>query len=148
MVHHKVADASILSTYTSERRMIADSYSKQSVKNGQKIFTLLKSLNTAGVEDIAEARKNLNEALKNPRQRKKVAQGIEDQREHFDNVSQLDIDQGQADSHYHCPLARASYWLCLWCRPAAYSCLVLPSQVRRRSSAAPCLDSVHELNST
>lgn len=74
--------------------MIADNYSKQSVKNGQKIFTLLKSLNTAGVEDIIEARKNLNEALKNPQQRKKVAQGIKDQTEHFDNVSQLYIDRG------------------------------------------------------
>ena len=94
MVHHKVAGPSILSTYTSERRMIADNYSKLIVKNGKKIFTLLKSLNTAGGEDIAEARKNLNEALKNPQHRKKVAQGIEDQREHFDNVSQLDIDQG------------------------------------------------------
>ena len=74
--------------------MVADNYSKQSVKNGQKIFALLKSLNTAGV-DIAEARKNLNEALKNPQQRKKVAQGIEDQIENFDNVSQLYIDQGE-----------------------------------------------------
>lgn len=94
MVHHNGAGASILSTYTSERRMIADNYSKQNVKNGQKIFTLLNSLNTAGVEDIAEARKNLNEALKNPQQRKKAAQGIEDQMENFDNVSQLYIDQG------------------------------------------------------
>lgn len=67
--------------------MIADHYSKQSVKNRQKIFTLLKGLNAASVEDIAKARKNLNEALRNPQQRKKVAQGIEDQTEHFDNVS-------------------------------------------------------------
>lgn len=67
--------------------MIADNYSRQSVKNGEKIFTLLKSLNTAGVEDSAEARKNLNEALRSPQQRQKVVLGIEDQREHFDNVS-------------------------------------------------------------
>lgn len=91
MIHHKVAGASILSTYTPERRSIADNYSKQSVKNGDKIFKLVKSLNMAGVTDIEEARKNLHEALKDPRQREKVDEGIEEQREHFDNVSRLDL---------------------------------------------------------
>lgn len=91
MIHHNVAGASILSTYTPERRSIADNYSKQSVKNGDKIFKLVKSLNMAGVTDIEEARKNLHEALKDPRQREKVDEGIEEQREHFDNVSRLDL---------------------------------------------------------
>lgn len=46
-------------------------------------------MNIAGVQNIAEARKNIREALGNPQQREKVAQGIEGQREHFDNVSRL-----------------------------------------------------------
>lgn len=86
-IQHNVAEASILSTYTSERRSVADTYSRQSVKNGQQIFTLLRSLNTAGVDDPDQARRNMMIALADPVQRRKIDDGIKGQREHFDNVS-------------------------------------------------------------
>ncbi|CAG8137504.1 unnamed protein product [Penicillium olsonii] len=86
LVHRGVARPSILSTYTSERRGVADSYSRQSVKNGKEIFALLQSLKTAGVEDVAQARKNMADALADPIQHSNVEAGIEGQREHFDNL--------------------------------------------------------------
>ncbi|KAK4866366.1 hypothetical protein LT330_008298 [Penicillium expansum] len=85
-VHRGVATPSILSTYTAERRGVADSYSKQSVKNGKEIFALLRSLKTAGVENVVQARRNMMAALADPAQRKQVEAGIEGQREHFDNL--------------------------------------------------------------
>jgi hypothetical protein len=88
-VHREVASPSILSTYTAERRGVADSYSKQSVKNGKEIFALLQSLKTAGVEDVAQARRNMMDALADPAQHAKIVAGIEGQREHFDNVSAI-----------------------------------------------------------
>lgn len=151
MVHHEVAHASILSTYTSERRSIADNYSKQSVRNGEKIFTLVKSLNMAGVTDIAEARKNLHKALKDPQQREKVNQGIEEQREHFDNVSQPGInlrEYRKLTGATTALLARASYWICVWLGSATCSRLTLPAQVRCRSSSTSCLDLLQRLSST
>lgn len=87
LVHRGVATPSILLTYTAERRGVADSYSKQSVKNGKEIFALLQSLKAAGVEDVVQARKNMMSALADPGQRTQVEAGIEGQREHFDNVS-------------------------------------------------------------
>ncbi|CAI7596681.1 unnamed protein product [Penicillium palitans] len=86
LVHRGVATPSILSTYTAERRGVADSYSKQSVKNGKEIFALLQSLKTAGIEDAMQARKNMMAALADPAQRTQVEAGIEGQREHFDNL--------------------------------------------------------------
>ncbi|CAG8021597.1 unnamed protein product [Penicillium nalgiovense] len=86
LVHRGVATPSILSTYTAERRGVADSYSKQSVKNGKEIFALLQSLKTAGIEDVMQARQNMTAALADPAQRTQVGAGIEGQREHFDNL--------------------------------------------------------------
>ena len=86
-VHQGLAGPSILSTYTDERRNVADFYSRQSVKNGQQIFALLQTLKTAGVNDVAQSRRNMMAALADPLQREKVEEGIEGQREHFDNVS-------------------------------------------------------------
>ncbi|CAI7572640.1 unnamed protein product [Penicillium discolor] len=86
LVHRGAAKPSILSTYTAERRGVADSYSKQSVKNGKEIFALLQSLKTAGVDDAMQARKNMMAALADPAQRTQVEAGIEGQREHFDNL--------------------------------------------------------------
>ncbi|KAJ5361743.1 hypothetical protein N7541_002587 [Penicillium brevicompactum] len=86
LVHREIASSAILSTYTSERRGVADSYSKQSVKNGKEIFALLQSLRTAGVEDVVQARKNMKDALADPEQHADVIAGIEGQREHFDNL--------------------------------------------------------------
>lgn len=87
LVHKHIAAPSILSTYTNERRSVADTYSRQSVKNGQQIFALLQTLNTAGVDDIDQSRRNMMAALADPVQRANVEKGIEGQREHFDNVS-------------------------------------------------------------
>lgn len=87
LVHRGVADPSILSTYTAERRNVATLYSKQSVKNGRQIFALLRSLNMNGIVDPVEARRNMMVALRDPSQRARVDEGIEGQREHFDNVS-------------------------------------------------------------
>lgn len=81
IVYHEVAHASIFSPYTSERQSIADNYSKEIVKNGEQTFTLVKSLNMAGVMNIAEARKSLHGAFKDPRLREMVDQRIEEQRE-------------------------------------------------------------------
>ncbi|OQD79883.1 hypothetical protein PENANT_c042G04905 [Penicillium antarcticum] len=86
LVHQGVASPTILSTYTAERRSVAEAYSRQSVKNGKEIFSLLQSLKTAGVEDVTQARKNMVEVLADPVQRAKVEEGIEGQREHFDNL--------------------------------------------------------------
>ena len=87
LVHRGVAHPSLLSTYTAERRSVADVYSKQSVKNGRQIFALLRSLNIDGVDDPAEARRNMMAALADPSQRARVDEGIQGQTEHFDNVS-------------------------------------------------------------
>ncbi|GLI81110.1 hypothetical protein PoHVEF18_009481 [Penicillium ochrochloron] len=65
-VQHNVADASVLFTYTDERRSVADTYSRQCVKNGQQIIALLRSLNTAGVDDPEQARRNMMIALADP----------------------------------------------------------------------------------
>lgn len=84
-VHQQWAHASILDSYEGDRRHVAEVNSKQSVKNGKKIFGLLKTLGTAG-NDMATARKNLFRTIHDPEKMKRIAQGIEDQREHFDNV--------------------------------------------------------------
>jgi 2-polyprenyl-6-methoxyphenol hydroxylase-like FAD-dependent oxidoreductase len=86
-VHKGWADNKILDTYQSERQHVAEVNSKQSVKNGKKIFGLLKTLGTAGTDDIATARKNLYATIRDPKKKRKIDEGIEDQREHFDNVS-------------------------------------------------------------
>lgn len=88
LVHRGVAHPSILSTYTTERRGVADVYSRQSVKNGQQIFALLQSLKMAGIDDVVQARRNMMATLADPAQREKVDEAIEGQREHFDNVSE------------------------------------------------------------
>jgi hypothetical protein len=68
---------------------VADIYSRQSVKNGKQIFSLLQSLNTVSIDDADQKRRNMIAALEDPVQRSKVEEGIEGQREHFDNVSKI-----------------------------------------------------------
>lgn len=87
-VHNETADFKVLETYDTERRPIADMYSRQSAENGKKIFSFLKRLGTAGIEDEAIARENLHAAMHNPSKQAEIAEGIDDQREHFDNVSE------------------------------------------------------------
>ncbi|PYH46446.1 3-propionate hydroxylase [Aspergillus saccharolyticus JOP 1030-1] len=64
-IHHGWASPSLLDTYELERRPLALVNAAQSVKNGQQIFRLLKN---------------------NPKLAGAVNEGIEGQREHFDNL--------------------------------------------------------------
>lgn len=100
---------SLLDTYESDRRHVAVVNSMQSVKNGKKIFKLLKTLGIG--DDVMAARKNLYTNIQDPEKMKVIDQGIEEQREHFDNVSLFDplrwrifVDAGAAGT---------SYWICL-----------------------------------
>lgn len=76
---------SLLNTYQSDRQHVANVNSLQSVKNGKKIFGLLKALGTTA-SDIPTARANLYTAIHNPKQMKVIDAEIEGQREHFDNL--------------------------------------------------------------
>lgn len=80
------ASRSLLDSYESERRHVAVVNSLQSVKNGKKIFRLLKTLGTEGASDLQEARERLFAAIKDPEKQKDISEGIEEQREHFDNL--------------------------------------------------------------
>ena len=88
-VHHGWATDKVLDTYQSERRPVAEVNSKQSVKNGKTILGLLKMLGTAGT-DVAIARKNLYAVINDPKKKREIDEAIQDQREHFDNVSSSD----------------------------------------------------------
>ena len=76
---------SLLDTYDAERRHVAIVNSVQSVKNGKKIFELLKTLGMG--DDLVQARQNLHASLEDPNKKRQIDKGVEDQREHFDNVS-------------------------------------------------------------
>lgn len=65
---------------------MAEVNSRQSVKNGQKIFRLLKSLGIADVKDVEIARQHMFETIHDPKRRAVIDQEIEEQREHFDNL--------------------------------------------------------------
>ncbi|KAH7165134.1 3-propionate hydroxylase [Fusarium sp. MPI-SDFR-AT-0072] len=80
-------NTAILKSYTDERRHVAEVNSRQSVKNGQTIFGLLKALGTAGISNINEGRKNLLKTINDPEKMREVDAGVEDQREHFDNLN-------------------------------------------------------------
>ncbi len=84
-VHQGWARHSVLDTYESERRPVALINSQQSVKNGEKIFTLLKSLGTTSA-DPNQARANLYKTIHDAESMKVVNVNIEEQREQFDNV--------------------------------------------------------------
>lgn len=80
------AGNSILDMYESERCHVAEINSQQSVKNGKKIFGLLKALGTT-TSDIEHARRNLHQSIHDTEKRKKIDLEIKEQQEHFDNVS-------------------------------------------------------------
>ena len=82
------AKDSLLESYDAERRHVAEVNSLQSVKNGKSIFSLLKAMGTTH-SDVDQARLNLIQSLQDPKQRSSIDRGIEEQREHFDNVSWL-----------------------------------------------------------
>ncbi|KAL3300028.1 FAD binding domain-containing protein [Colletotrichum asianum] len=85
-VHYGWARSSILDSFEGDRRQVALVNSAQSVKNGKQIFSFIKSLGTAGVQDEQEARENLHRSVHGPRMRGKIAEEVEAQREHFDNL--------------------------------------------------------------
>ncbi|KAF4873450.1 4-methyl-5-nitrocatechol 5-monooxygenase [Colletotrichum siamense] len=85
-VHYGWARSSILDSFEGDRRQVALVNSAQSVENGKQIFSFLKSLGTAGVKDEQEARENLHRSVHDPRMRGKIAEEVEAQREHFDNL--------------------------------------------------------------
>lgn len=80
------AAETLLDSYGTERRHVAEVNSQQSVKNGKRIFSLLKTLG-ANHPDIEQARLNLLESLVSPEQKVSIDAGILKQQEHFDNVS-------------------------------------------------------------
>lgn len=80
------ASRSLLDSYEFERRHVAVVNSMQSVKNGKKIFRLLKTLGTEGTSDLQKARERLFATIKDPMKQEEISQGIEEQREHFDNL--------------------------------------------------------------
>ncbi|KAI1617349.1 3-propionate hydroxylase [Exophiala viscosa] len=84
-VHHGWASSTLLDTYKAERRHVAMVYSEQSVKNGLKIFSFLKTLG-ATTDDVGEARSELLRVINDPTQADVIAAHVEDQREHFDNL--------------------------------------------------------------
>ena len=61
--------------------------SSQSIKNGKTIFSFLKAVGTGGISDINEARRSLQKTIHDPSKQDLIAQHVEGQREHFDNVS-------------------------------------------------------------
>ncbi|CZR64181.1 uncharacterized protein PAC_14078 [Phialocephala subalpina] len=97
-LHHNTANSPLLSTYQSDRRQIALISAQQSVKNGQQIFGLLKTLGTTD-PDIEIAKKNLYQRITDPTTRLEVLKGIEGQREHFDNLG-LHIGYVYGDIEY------------------------------------------------
>lgn len=86
-VHQGWATPKLLETYGEERRPIATVNAMQSVKNGKTIFSFLKTLGTAGIRDVEEARANLLRSIHDPEKLQMIADEVEGQREHFDNVS-------------------------------------------------------------
>lgn len=81
------ATPTLLETYAKDRRPVAMVNASQSVKNGKQIFSFLKTLGTAGIRDVQEARENLLRSIHDPEKQVMIADEVEGQREHFDNVS-------------------------------------------------------------
>lgn len=76
----------MLNAYEMERRPVAIRNAIQSVKNGRKIFDLLKAIRNTDPDPVI-ARREMMAALRDPRQLAKIQQMIADQAEHFDNLN-------------------------------------------------------------
>jgi hypothetical protein len=85
-VHQGWAGEGLLESYGAERRHTANVNSIQSVKNGKKIFSFLKALGTAGIDDLDEARQRLTATIHDPFKKELIENHVEAQREHFDNL--------------------------------------------------------------
>lgn len=86
-VHQGWGGKALLESYGAERRHVAEVNSKQSVKNGQKIFAFLKAVGLAGIDDEQQARENLLKSIHDSSKQDMIKANVEAQREHFDNVS-------------------------------------------------------------
>ncbi|KAJ5949705.1 FAD binding domain-containing protein [Penicillium verhagenii] len=84
-VHHGWGGDSLLDTYQHERRQVSLVNASQSVKNGKQIFGLLKALGTTD-PDLNISRQNLYHNIEDPEAMVEINEGIEGQREHFDNL--------------------------------------------------------------
>ena len=84
-INHGWGGPRLLETYESDRRQIALVNAHQSIKNGNEIFQLLKSLDAIWV-DQTQAGTNLIKNISDPSHRTRILKGIESQREHFDNL--------------------------------------------------------------
>ncbi|KAH8646339.1 FAD binding domain-containing protein [Xylariales sp. PMI_506] len=85
-VYQGSATPKLLLTYEAERRPVAMHNAAQSVKNGKAIFSFLRTLGTAGIDDVEEARANLQRSIHDPEKQEMIKQEVEGQREHFDNL--------------------------------------------------------------
>lgn len=74
-----------MDSYEYERRQVVVVNSQQSLKNGKQIFNLLKAAGTAD-PDASKAFRNLYRNIENLTALDKIKEGIQDQREHFDNL--------------------------------------------------------------
>ncbi|KAJ6024423.1 hypothetical protein N7540_005220 [Penicillium herquei] len=84
-VHQGWAGDALLDTYQAERRQVALINANQSVKNGTQIFGLLKACGITD-PDVNISRQNLYRNISDAEAMVEINQGIEGQREHFDNL--------------------------------------------------------------
>jgi 2-polyprenyl-6-methoxyphenol hydroxylase-like FAD-dependent oxidoreductase len=89
-VSHGWANHGLLTTYDSERRRIAEVNSIQSVKNGQKIYGLIKDLSFSGTTTEL-GWESLRKSLQDAAQRQEMLKRIQERSENFDNVSDLQL---------------------------------------------------------
>ncbi|KAI7778068.1 hypothetical protein LA080_002643 [Diaporthe eres] len=80
------AGGRLLDSYQADRRHVALVNSAQSVKNGTRIFSFLKALGLAGINDVEVARANLSRSIHDLEKQQMIAEEVEAQREHFDNL--------------------------------------------------------------
>ena len=85
-VYSGQATEAILEKYEDERRQVALVNAEQSLKNGRKIFALLREVEVEA-SSVEDARSRMLEHLQNQKVKSRIDSLIEDQREHFDNVS-------------------------------------------------------------
>lgn len=84
-MHHGWGGDGLLNSYEYDRRQVALVNSQQSLKNGKQIFGLLKAMGTTD-PDVSKARQNLYRNIEDAETLGKIHEGIEGQREHFDNL--------------------------------------------------------------
>lgn len=142
-VHQGLAESSLLESYHDERRPIAMINAAQSVKNGKAIFSFLKTLGTAGIDDVDQARANLLKSIHDPEKQEMIEREVEGQREHFDNVSNDTLKAREMAQQFH-PVG-AAYWICIRLGGSAATCFSLQGQVRSWSPIATRLDQLQRV---